>query len=173
MEVHPEDSTPLPATAADLPPTKLTTESTSNIMVKDGHTIVIGGLFRETAQSSRSQVPILGNIPGLGNLFKKQTDTTQREEVIILLTPHIVKDDDAFSRASEEQLKEGEKLRVGTRHGMMPWGRERLAETSYEQAVSEMNKPNPNLQKAMWHLNCATNLNPKFIEAIDLKQKIS
>jgi type IV pilus assembly protein PilQ len=173
MEVHPEDSTPLPSTAADLPPTKLTTESTSNIMVKDGHTIVIGGLFRETAQSSKSQVPFFGNIPILGNLLKKQTDTTQREEVIILLTPHIVKDDDAFSRASEAEAKEAEKLRVGTRHGMMPWGRERLAETSYEQAVAELNKPNPDRKKAMWHLNCATNLNPKFVEAIDLKQKIS
>jgi type IV pilus assembly protein PilQ len=172
MEVHPEDSTPLPSTAADLPPTKLTTESTSNIMVKDGHTVVIGGLFRETAQSSRSQVPVLGNIPYLGNLFKKQQDTTQREEVIILLTPHIVKDDDAYSKASEAEQKEAEKLRVGTRRGMMPWGRERLAETSYEQAVAEMNKSNPDRQKALWHLNCAINLNPHFIEAIDLKQKL-
>ena len=173
MEVHPEDSTPLPSTAADLPPTKLTTESTSNIMVKDGHTIVIGGLFRETSQSSHSQVPILGNIPYLGNLFKKQVDTTQREEVIILLTPHIVKDDEAYSKASEAEMKEAEKLRVGTRRGMMPWGRERLAETSYEQAVAEMNKTNPDRRKAMWYLDCATNLNPKFVEAIDLKQKIT
>ena len=173
MEVHPEDSTPLPSTAADLPPTKLTTESTSNIMVKDGRTIIIGGLFRETTQTSRSQVPILGNIPGLGNLFKKQQDTTQREEVIILLTPHIIKDDEAYSKASEAEMKEAEKLRVGTRRGMMPWGRERLAETSYEQAVRELNKPNPDRQKVLWHLNCATNLNPKFLEAIDLKQKVS
>src|SRR5205807_6740071 len=63
MEVHPEDSTPLPSRSSDLPPTKLTTETTTNIMVKDGHTVVIGGLFRETAQATRQQVPLLGNIP--------------------------------------------------------------------------------------------------------------
>ncbi len=173
MEVHPEDSTPLPSRAADLPPTKLTTETTTNIMVKDGHTVVIGGLFRETAQTSKSQVPGLGNVPFLGRLFGNQQDNTQREEVIILLTPHIIKDDSAFSRLSEEQKKETEKLRVGVRQGMMPWGRERLAESSYEKAVAEMNKPNPDRQKAIWHLNCATNLNPSFSEAIDLKQKVT
>lgn len=173
MEVHPEDSTPLPSRAADLPPTKLTTESTTNIMVKDGHTIVIGGLFRETSQTSRSQIPGIGNIPWIGNLFRNQKDTTQREEVIILLTPHLIKDDSMYSRQSEAQLKEAEKMRVGVRTGMMFFGRERLAECSYEQAVAEWNKPNPNRQKVLWHLNCATNLNPTFLEAIDLKQKVS
>src|SRR5437660_12891838 len=124
MEVHPEDSTPLPSRAADLPQTTPTTETTTNIMVKDGHTVVIGGLFRETSQTSRSQVPGLGNIPLLGNLFKNQSDSTKREEVIILLTPHIIKDDSMYARASEAQLKETEKLRVGVRQGMMPIGRE-------------------------------------------------
>lgn len=173
MEVHPEDSTPLPSRAADLPPTKLTTESTTNIMVKDGHTVVIGGLFRETSQTSRSQVPGIGNIPWIGNLFRNQKDSTQREEVIILLTPHLIKDDSMYSRQSEAQLKEAEKMRVGVRTGMMFFGRERLAECSYEQAVAEWNKPNPNRQKVLWHLNCATNLNPTFLEAIELKQKVS
>ena len=173
MEVHPEDSTPLASQGAGLPPTKLTTETTTNIMVKDGRTVVIGGLFRETNQTSRNQVPGIGNIPLFGNLFKNQHDTTVREEVIILLTPHIIKDEEAYSKASEAEMKDAEKLRVGTRRGMMPWGRERLAESSFEQATAEMNKPNPDRQKAVWHLNCATNLNPKFIEAINLKQKIS
>ena len=59
------------------------------------------------------------------------------------------------------------------RHGMMPWGRERLAELHYEQAVKEWNKPNPDRQKVLWHLNCATNLNPTFPEAIDLKAKVT
>jgi hypothetical protein len=56
---------------------------------------------------------------------------------------------------------------------MMPWGRERLAEGAYEAALAELNKPTPNNQKALWHLDCATNLNPKFTEAIELKQRIS
>ena len=154
-------------------PSKTTTEVTTNIMVKDGHTIVIGGLFRELQSSGRSQVPVLGNLPGVGPLFRRQADSTSRQEVIILLTPHIVKDDSAYSAAAEAELKQFEKLRVGLRRGMMPTGRERLAEAEYEKALAEMNKPSPDRQKAIWHLNSATNLNPKFLEAIELKQSLT
>ena len=112
-------------------------------MVRDGHTIVIGGLFRESTHDQQAQVPGLGSLPGVGPLFRKQTDSTVREEVIILLTPHIMKDEPAYAERREEELKDAERLRVGMRKGMMPWGRERLAETSYEKAVEELNKPNP------------------------------
>lgn len=171
MEIHPEDSSG-GLTGANLP-FKITTEVTSNIMVKDGHTVVIGGLFRESSDTARSQVPGLGNIPVAGALFRQQRDRTTREEIIIMLTPHVIKDDAAFSAAAEELAKEGEKLRVGVRKGMMPWGRERLAEMAYESAETEMKKPNPDTEKALWHLNCATNLNPKFLEAIKLKESIT
>ena len=171
MELHPEDSSG-GLTSANLP-FKITTEMTSNIMVRDGHTIVIGGLFRDSSSSARSQTPFLGNIPFAGALFRNQHDTTSREEIIILLTPHVIKDDEVFSKMAEDEMKRAEKLRVGVRKGMMPWGRERLAETAYDAALAELKKPNPNNQKALWHLDCATNLNPKFVEAIDLKQKVS
>ncbi len=55
----------------------------------------------------------------------------------------------------------------------MPWGRERLAEGAYEIALKELAKENPDHRKALWHLNAATNLNPKFIEAIKLKQTLT
>ena len=78
-------------------------------MVKDGHTIVIGGLFREIErQRASSQVPFLGNLPVAGPLFRKPDATRPtREEVIILLTPHIVKDDAAYAKLSEEELQGG------------------------------------------------------------------
>jgi len=171
MEIHPEDSSG-GLNNANLP-FKITTEVTSNIMVKDGRTVVIGGLFRESSSTARSQIPGLGNIPLAGVLFRNQSDQTTREEIIILLTPHIVKDDAAFSDASEDLLKWGDQMRVGVRKGMMWWGRERLAETCYECAVSEMNKSHPDRNKALWHLDCATNLNPKFTEAIQMKQDIT
>lgn len=171
MEIHPEDSSG--GLTADNLPFKITTEVTSNVMVKDGHTIVIGGLFREASDSSKNQVPGLGNIPLAGMLFRNQRDRTVREEIIILLTPHIIKDDVAFADASAAELKEIDKLRVGVRRGMMPWGRERLAEASYEKAVAEMSKASPDREKALFFLNCATNLNPKFLEAINLKESIT
>ncbi len=171
MEIHPEDSSG-GLTGANLP-FKITTEVTSNIMVKDGHTVVIGGLFRESTTTARSQVPFLGNIPFAGNLFRNQRDQTTREEVIILLTPHIVKDEQAYSDASEDMLKDMDKLRVGVRRGMMCFGRERLADSEYEAALNEMKKPNPNRETALWHLNSATNLNPTFLEAIKMKEQLT
>jgi hypothetical protein len=64
-------------------------------------------------------------------------------------------------------------MRIGVRKGMMFWGRERLAESYYESAVAEMNKPNPDRGKALWHLDRATNLNPTFAEAITMKEELS
>jgi type IV pilus assembly protein PilQ len=171
MEVHPEDSSG-GLTGANLP-FKITTEMTSNIMVKDGHTVVIGGLFREASDSARSQTPFLGNLPVAGALFRNQRDRTTREEIIILLTPHVIKDDEVYGKLGDEELRRADKLRVGVRKGMMPWGRERLAEGEYEKALAELAKPAPNNQKALWHLDCATNLNPKFLEAIEMKQRIT
>jgi type IV pilus assembly protein PilQ len=171
MEVHPEDSDG--QVKANGLPSKSTTEVTSNIMVKDGHTIVIGGLFRESTIAGRSQVPFLGNLPWAGVLFRNQHDRTVREEVIILLTPHVVKDDAAYSKLSEEELKRCEDLRVGNRKGLMPWGRERLAQGWYESARKEMNKEHPNRAMAKFDLDCATNLVPTFGDAIGLKEEIS
>jgi type IV pilus assembly protein PilQ len=172
MELHPEDSDGGLQTAQNLP-YKNTTEVTSNVLVRDGHTIVIGGLFREKSSSTKSQVPGLGNIPVAGALFRNQKDSTVRDEVIILITPHIVKDDSAYAELSAEELKDAEKLRVGVRKGMMFWGRTRLAEMNYEQAVAEMSKPNPDRKKALWHAEAATNLNPKMLEAINLRQQLT
>jgi type IV pilus assembly protein PilQ len=171
LEIHPEDSTG-GLNASNLP-FKSTTEVTSNVMVKDGHTIVIGGLFREQAQTTRSQIPILGNLPIIGAAFRRQADVTDREEIIILLTPHIVKDYGKYAQLSEQELKRAEKLRVGMRKGMMPTGRERMSQMYYEKAVRELARNRPNRGRANHYLNAALNLNPKFIEAIELKEKLS
>jgi type IV pilus assembly protein PilQ len=170
LEVHPEDSDGHVVSGL---PSKTTTEVTSNVLVKDGHTIVIGGLFRESSTNARSQIPGLGNLPIVGVLFRKRQDITTREEIIILLTPHIIKDDMAYSRASEEAQRDAEKLRVGVRRGMQWFGRERLAEANYDKAVREMNKKNPSRSKALWYLDSAINLNPSFMEAIKMKESLS
>jgi type IV pilus assembly protein PilQ len=170
MEVHPEDSS---GSVTNNLPNKTTTEVTSNVMVKDGNTIVIGGLFHESTASARNQIPGLGNLPLVGALFRSQSDNTQRHEVIILLTPHIIKDDSVFNKESEQEQKEIEKLRVGARKELMFFGRERLAESAYEDALAEMNSRHPNMDKVVWHLDCAIDLNPHFIEAIDLREKIT
>jgi general secretion pathway protein D len=66
-------------------------EATTNVVVKDGETIVIGGLIREDTSKSRTGVPWLTKIPVLGYLFGNTTDDDSRQEIIILLTPRVIK----------------------------------------------------------------------------------
>ncbi len=67
------------------------TEATTNLVVQDGQTIVIGGLIREDKSKSRSGIPFLYKIPIIGWLFGNTDDTDQRTEIIILLTPRVIK----------------------------------------------------------------------------------
>ncbi|OQY03037.1 MAG: hypothetical protein B6I25_08520, partial [Planctomycetales bacterium 4572_13] len=93
MEIKPEQSASNFTTGGQgqLIPNKTTTNIITNVLVKDGQTIVLGGLFQEETTIIREQVPILGDVPILGELFKQNTDTSIRTELIILITPHIIK----------------------------------------------------------------------------------
>jgi type IV pilus assembly protein PilQ len=177
MEIDPNDSTPVGSGttvgSTFLPPNLDTNEVSSNIMVKDGQTVLIGGLFRDNNSVKKAQVPFFGNLPLVGPLFGQQADSTDRNEIIFLLTPHVVKDDAVFDSLSQAAMKDAEKLRVGVRRDMLPWGRERLAESCYEGAQTELAKPHPDLNLVRWHLDCAINLNPMYLEAIDLREKIT
>ncbi|MDD4939664.1 MAG: secretin N-terminal domain-containing protein [Candidatus Omnitrophica bacterium] len=65
----------------------------TTVMIKDGMTLVVGGLRREEKVHSSDQVPILGKIPFFGYPFRNSTSNTIRTELVILLTPHIVTGD--------------------------------------------------------------------------------
>jgi len=112
-------------------------------------------------------------VPGVGALFRRQNDSMLREEIIVLLTPHIIKDDAVYSEESLKALDRLDAMRVGLRRGLMPWGRERLSEGYYETAMRELAKPNPSSSTVLFNLNAATNLNPAFVEAIELKRQVT
>lgn len=169
VELHPEDSVGF-VNAQGLP-SEQTTEVTTNVIVRDGQTILIGGLFREVTTDARSQIPLLGGIPGVGQLFRSNNDTSGREEVIILLTLHIVKDQDAYAAASQEQHENIERMRVGIRKGLMWHGRERLAQTYYQKALAAWSAGDSD--KAMWNVKLSLNAVPRHLPAIQLKEKIS
>ena len=59
-------------------------------MTPDGQTVIIGGLMQKSKQQADSKIPILGDIPILGNLFKHKVRSDSKTELIIFLTPHIV-----------------------------------------------------------------------------------
>jgi len=105
-------------------PDEDTTEMTTNVMVRDGQTVVLGGLFTETTSSARRQVPLLGDIPLIGNAFKGYDDSTRRSEIIFLITPSIV-NDTALAEAGELGNQYVEQARFGSRKSLLPWSRER------------------------------------------------
>jgi len=169
LEIHPKDSTG-GLTAANLP-FEQTTEVTTNIIVRDGHTILIGGLFREVSSSGRAQVPIIGNLPIAGALFRNSRDNTQREEVIILLTVRLVNDPADVKEAGLAAVNDVERYRVGMRQGLQWFGRERLAQAHYRWALEHLAKGRRS--QALWDLDLAINNNPKLLAAIKLKEKLT
>lgn len=168
MELHPEDSNG-GLTAADLP-FEETTEATTNIMVQDGQTIVIGGLFRERTTAGRDQVPFLGSIPGLGVLFQRTDDDSAREEVIILLTVHVMKDTPAEAAAMDALLDDAERVRAGARTALLPFGRERLAQAHYRWAWSHLAEGRVN--RALADLRMALHHYPRMSSARQLQEKL-
>jgi len=63
----------------------------TTVTVQDGHTIVIGGLITTTDQQRVDKVPLLGDMPGLGWLFRKTKTVKNRNELLIILTPHVLR----------------------------------------------------------------------------------
>lgn len=169
VELHPEDSVGF-VNAQGLP-SEQTTEVTTNVTVRDGQTILIGGLFREVTTDARRQVPGLGSIPFVGQLFRSNSDSTSREEVIILLTIHIVKDHDAYAEASMGVLEDIERLRVGLRQGLMWHGRERLAQSYCKRAWERLAAGD--VDKALWNVDLALHNNARLLEAIKLKERLT
>ncbi|WP_393937063.1 type IV pilus secretin PilQ [Aeromonas rivipollensis] len=65
---------------------------TTQVLVNNGETLVLGGIYQQTIKSDVSKVPLLGDIPGLGYLFKKTTSENKKRELLIFVTPRIVTD---------------------------------------------------------------------------------
>ena len=77
-------------TANQVNPTLQTQQTTTQVLVSDGSTVVIGGVIQVQNSVAVQQVPVLGNIPLLGNLFKRSTVNTQNQELIFFITPKII-----------------------------------------------------------------------------------
>jgi type IV pilus assembly protein PilQ len=71
-------------------PTLLTQQATTQVLVTDGGTVVIGGVIQTNNSVTIFQVPVIGNIPALGNLFKRRAVQTQTQELFFFITPKII-----------------------------------------------------------------------------------
>lgn len=76
-----------------MPPDLSRRQISSVVTVKDGSTVIMGGLINTKNNLSSHKVPLLGDIPGLGWLFKSETMAKKTEEIVIIIEPHIVKKD--------------------------------------------------------------------------------
>ncbi len=82
--------------------------TTTTVVARDGQTVVIGGLISDTIRSSESKIPFLGDIPVLGNLVKDRTTSRNKINLLIFLTPHIVRneyDQERFSKIERNKMQ--------------------------------------------------------------------
>jgi len=77
----------------------------TSVMVKDGQTVVIGGFMRDRLQKVETGIPILKDLPLLGPLFRRTEKTKDRTELMVFLTPRIVRTPDELRRLLEEEKK--------------------------------------------------------------------
>jgi len=90
LNVDVENTTPDFGRTVQGNPTLITQQATTQVLVTDGGTVVIGGVIQTQNSINISQVPLLGTLPVLGNLFKRQTVNTSNQELIFFITPRII-----------------------------------------------------------------------------------
>jgi type IV pilus assembly protein PilQ len=71
-------------------PTEITREATSNLLVRDGQTVVLGGIYRDDVRDNSRGIPFFGRIPGIGWLFRGEGRASTREDLLVFLTPRII-----------------------------------------------------------------------------------
>jgi general secretion pathway protein D len=94
-------------------PTTLKRVAKTTVTVKDGHTVVIGGLIDQALNTSTSSVPCLGDIPGLGWLFRTTSRASDKTNLFIFVTPHIIENPDEAKKVYEEKRDYIEKIQEG------------------------------------------------------------
>ena len=84
----------------------------NQVLVKDGSTAVLAGLIRDTADRSQTQVPVLGDIPLLGFLFRNKTVKREKRNMVVLVTPHIIKESSDMERVTQYKVTEYQDVNV-------------------------------------------------------------
>jgi len=82
-----------------------TRSASTRVAVKDGQTIVIGGLIQDQASETIRKVPLLGDIPVVGNLFKRTEKSKAKTELLIFLTPYVAQEPTALNKISQTEEK--------------------------------------------------------------------
>ncbi len=109
LDIYQEASslTPTPQTVGNnvvIGPTTNKRSATTIVTVPDGQTVVIGGLIRDDVVEGEKKIPLLGDIPLLGWLFKTKTHEVRKTNMLIFITPHVVKDSEGLGQIATEKV---------------------------------------------------------------------
>lgn len=102
MTVHPEVSTARRVAEVQNALAVDTTQADTTMMVKDGETVVLGGLMKDNRSETVRKIPILGDIPILGYLFRSTEKSDQKTEILVFITPHILTNENRAAVCRQE-----------------------------------------------------------------------
>ena len=171
LELKPSlsDGTTRDTAAGTIPDTNVQ-ELTTNVLLRNGQTIVLGGLFKEDIVTDRKQVPGLGNVPIIKHAFRGQDDSVKRSEIIFIVKATIVKDK-AMNSSANQAMESIRLRRLGAREGLLPWSREKMSSSHLREAYMASDKGDT--RRAQWHIDMALNINPVYVEARRMKEELS
>ena len=102
-----------------LGPTTAKRSAKTTVIAKDQETVVLGGIMQDRTIESTSKTPILGDIPIIGHLFREQTHQRLKTNLLLFLTPYIIKDKTDFRRIFEKKMKERQQF-IELFYGQVP-----------------------------------------------------
>ena len=106
LEIDEEISEVVPSASPTLTPTIEKRSAKTQVVVQDQQTIVIGGLVRDVATNTESKVPVLGDIPLIGALFKQSSKRVEKRNLLLILTPYVIRDPADLRAIFERKLQE-------------------------------------------------------------------
>ena len=151
-------------------PDEVTQEIVTNVNLRDGQTVVLGGLFTENTSFTRRQVPFVGDLPIIGAAFRGHEDNTQRAEIIFLITPTIVTDT-LLAGAANRAVETIDNVRTGSRQGLLPFSRTKMTETL--NVEGQTLAPDGKFDQALWTIRRSLSLNPFQPEVYQLREAIT
>ncbi len=170
MEIHPELSTGQVVVSGNFTlPQKQLTQVTTNVMCRDGCTVVLGGLMREDLETATTQVPVLGSIPYIGPFFRSVNETIVRREIMVLVTPRIIYEPDASRKAEKEGNAFVRRQQVVADH-LSPYNRYDMSRRYTQKAEAALKAGDP--KKAAHLLNLAMVFDPQNMTAQQLRSDL-
>ncbi|MBX3354526.1 MAG: secretin and TonB N-terminal domain-containing protein [Phycisphaeraceae bacterium] len=175
MELHPSVSSArlvdlkVPGGGEATVPNESTQELRTNVRVKSGQTIVLGGLFREDTTINRRMVPWLSDIPLVGALFGGQADRVKREEIIFLLTPTVFEDKQLYDHGTES-LDIVDAVRVGARAGLLPFSNDQMVADYQRQALDAFREGD--MKRSLFYADNAVRMRTTLPTMVRLREAV-